>query len=64
MSSVYQEMPWGGGHANYATSKGGVMMMMRSVAQEVAPHRVRVNGIAPGAIRTPISTAAWQTPDA
>jgi glucose 1-dehydrogenase len=63
MSSVHQEIPWGG-HANYAASKGGVMMMMRSLAQEVAPHRIRVNGIAPGAIRTPINTAAWQTPEA
>jgi glucose 1-dehydrogenase len=63
MSSVHQEIPWAG-HANYATSKGGVMMMMRSLAQEVAPHRIRVNGIAPGAIRTPINTAAWQTPEA
>jgi len=63
MSSVHQEIPWAG-HANYAASKGGVMMMMRSLAQEVAPHRVRVNGIAPGAVRTPINTAAWQTPPA
>ncbi|HEX4112617.1 MAG TPA: SDR family oxidoreductase [Stellaceae bacterium] len=63
MSSVHQEIPWAG-HANYATSKGGIMLMMRSLAQEVAPHRVRVNGIAPGAIRTPINTAAWQTPEA
>ena len=60
MSSVHQEIPWTG-HANYAASKGGIMMMMRSLAQEVAPHRVRVNGIAPGAIRTPINTAAWST---
>ncbi len=63
MSSVHQEVPWSG-HANYATSKGGIMMMMRSLAQEVAPHRIRVNGIAPGAIRTPINTAAWSTPTA
>lgn len=63
MSSVHQEIPWAG-HANYAASKGGVMMMMRSLAQEVAPHRIRVNGIAPGAIRTPINTAAWETPQA
>jgi glucose 1-dehydrogenase len=52
MSSVHQEIPWGG-HANYATSKGGIMMMMQSLAQEVAPRRIRVNSIAPGAIRTP-----------
>jgi glucose 1-dehydrogenase len=63
MSSVHQEIPWAG-HANYAASKGGVMMLMRSLAQEVAPHRIRVNGIAPGAVRTPINTAAWQTPEA
>jgi len=63
MSSVHQEIPWAG-HANYAASKGGVMMMMRSLAQEVAPHRIRVNGIAPGAVRTPMNTAAWQTPEA
>jgi len=63
MSSVHQEIPWGG-HANYATSKGGIKLMMESMAQELAPHRIRVNGIAPGAIRTPINTVAWQTPDA
>ena len=63
MSSVHQEIPWAG-HANYATSKGGIKMMMESLAQEVAPHHIRVNGIAPGAIRTPINTAAWQTREA
>ena len=63
MSSVHQEIPWAG-HANYAASKGGIMMLMRSVAQEVAPRRIRVNAIAPGAIRTPINTAAWATPEA
>jgi glucose 1-dehydrogenase len=63
MSSVHQEIPWGG-HANYATSKGGIKLMMESLAQEVAPHRIRVNAIAPGAIRTPINTVAWQTPEA
>ncbi len=60
MSSVHQEIPWAG-HANYAASKGGIMMLMRSIAQELAPHRIRVNSIAPGAIRTPINTAAWDT---
>ena len=60
MSSVHQEIPWAG-HANYATSKGGIRMLMESMAQEVAPRRIRVNGIAPGAIRTPINTAAWET---
>jgi glucose 1-dehydrogenase len=60
MSSVHEVIPWAG-HANYAASKGGVMMLMKSLAQEVAPHRIRVNSIAPGAIRTPINTAAWST---
>jgi glucose 1-dehydrogenase len=63
ISSVHQVIPWGG-HANYAASKGGVMLMMETLAQEVAPARIRVNGIAPGAIRTPINTAAWRTPEA
>jgi glucose 1-dehydrogenase len=63
MSSVHEVIPWAG-HANYAASKGGVMMLMRSLAQEVAPQRIRVNGIGPGAIRTPINTAAWQTAEA
>jgi len=60
MSSVHQEIPWGG-HANYATSKGGIKLLMESMAQELAPKRIRVNAIAPGAIRTPINTAAWNT---
>lgn len=63
MSSVHQEIPWAG-HVNYAASKGGVMMLMRSIAQELAPYRIRVNGIAPGAIRTPINRLAWDTPEA
>jgi glucose 1-dehydrogenase len=63
MSSVHQEIPWAG-HVNYAASKGGIMMMMQSIAQEVAPHRIRVNSVAPGAIRTPINKSAWSTPEA
>jgi glucose 1-dehydrogenase len=63
MSSVHQQIPWAG-HANYATSKGGIKLLMESLAQELAPHGIRVNGIAPGAIRTPINTSAWATPEA
>ena len=63
ISSVHEVIPWAG-HANYAASKGGVMLMMKSVAQEVAPYRIRVNSICPGAIRTPINTSAWETPEA
>lgn len=63
MSSVHEVIPWAG-HVNYAASKGGVMMLMKSLAQEYAPKRIRVNSIGPGAIRTPINHAAWQTPSA
>lgn len=62
MSSVHEVIPWAG-HANYAASKGGVMMLMKSIAQELAPKKIRVNSIGPGAIRTPINHAAWQTPE-
>lgn len=63
VSSVHEVIPWAG-HVNYAASKGGVMLMMKSIAQEVAPWRIRVNSVCPGAVRTPINTAAWNTPDA
>jgi glucose 1-dehydrogenase len=63
MSSVHEVIPWAG-HVNYAASKGGVMLMMKSIAQEVAPYRIRVNSIGPGAVRTPINRAAWATPEA
>jgi len=63
MSSVHDVIPWAG-HVNYAASKGGVAMMMKSIAQEVAPDGIRVNSLSPGAIRTPINTEAWNTPDA
>jgi glucose 1-dehydrogenase len=63
ISSVHEVIPWAG-HVNYASSKGGVMMMMKTIAQEVAPFRIRVNSICPGAIRTPINTSAWNTPEA
>src|SRR5271155_65246 len=62
ISSVHEVIPWAG-HVNYAASKGGVMLMMKTIAQEVAPHRIRVNSICPGAIRTPINTGAWETPE-
>jgi glucose 1-dehydrogenase len=63
MSSVHEVIPWAG-HVNYAASKGGVMLMMKTLAQECAPYRIRVNSIGPGAIRTPINTSAWNTPEA
>jgi glucose 1-dehydrogenase len=63
MSSVHEVIPWGG-HVNYAASKGGVMLFMKSLAQEVAQHRIRVNSIGPGAIQTAINRPAWSTKEA
>ncbi|HEY9341373.1 MAG TPA: SDR family oxidoreductase [Hanamia sp.] len=62
ISSVHQVIPWAG-HVNYASSKGGIEMMMKSMAQELAPKKIRVNSIGPGAIQTPINKAAWSTPE-
>jgi len=63
ISSVHDVIPWAG-HVNYASSKGGVAMMMKTLAQELAPAKIRVNSISPGAIQTPINKAAWETPEA
>ena len=63
MSSVHQQIPWAG-HVNYSASKGGIMLLMQSIAQEVASLAIRANAVAPGAIRTPINRPAWETPDA
>ncbi len=63
MSSVHEIIPWAG-HANYAASKGALIMLMQSLAQEYGQMGVRVNNIAPGAIQTPINRPAWETPEA
>ena len=63
VSSVHDVIPWAG-HVNYAASKGGVMMMMKSIAQEVGALRIRVNSVSPGAVRTPINMEAWDTREA
>jgi len=62
-SSVHEVIPWAG-HANYASSKGGIMLLMKSLALELAQHRIRVNNIGPGAIKTNINRSAWETSDA
>ena len=63
VSSVHDVIPWAG-HANYAASKGGVAMLMKTMAQELAQHKIRVNSVSPGAIKTPINRSAWDTPQA
>lgn len=60
MSSVHEVIPWSG-HVNYAASKGGVMLMMKSIAQEFAPQKIRINSIAPGAIATAINKENWDS---
>jgi len=63
MSSVHEVIPWAG-HANYAASKGGIMLLMKSIAQEFAGKKIRINSICPGAIQTAINRQAWETPEA
>lgn len=62
ISSVHDVIPWAG-HANYAASKGGVSMLMKTMAQELAPYRIRCNSVSPGAIKTAINRDAWATPE-
>ena len=61
ISSVHDRIPWTG-HANYVASKGGVKMFMESIAQELAPMKVRVNNISPGAVKTDINHLVWSDP--
>jgi glucose 1-dehydrogenase len=63
ISSVHETVPWAG-HVNYASSKGGLLQLMKSIAQELGPKKIRVNNISPGAIRTRINREAWETPEA
>jgi len=61
ISSVHDVIPWAG-HVNYATAKGGIMLMMKSMAQELAPHHIRINSLSPGAIRTPMNVEKLTSP--
>ena len=63
MSSVHELIPWAG-HANYASSKGAIKMLMQTLAQEYGGQKIRVNSICPGAIKTPINQSAWDTQEA
>lgn len=58
MSSVHEIIPWAG-HVNYAASKSGLIMLMKSLALEYGRSKIRVNSIAPGAIKTPINEEVW-----
>jgi glucose 1-dehydrogenase len=60
INSVHQVTPWAG-HVNYAAAKGVLMLLIKSMAQELAAEKIRINAIAPGAIRTAINKKAWDS---
>jgi glucose 1-dehydrogenase len=62
ISSIHEDLPFPG-FAPYCASKGGLRMLMRDIALELAPYRIRVNNVAPGAIVTPINRATLDDPE-
>jgi glucose 1-dehydrogenase len=62
ISSVHEDVPFPD-FTPYSASKGGLRMMMRNAALELAPHRIRVNNVAPGAIATPINAKTLNDPE-
>jgi glucose 1-dehydrogenase len=60
VTSVHETIPWTG-YSAYAAAKAGASMLTKTLAQEAAPHRVRVIALAPGAIRTPINEGVWSS---
>jgi glucose 1-dehydrogenase len=61
ISSVHEDIPFPG-YTAYCASKGGVRMMMRNLAMELAPYKINCNNIAPGAIATPINQSVLNNP--
>jgi glucose 1-dehydrogenase len=62
ISSVHEDVPFPG-FAAYCASKGGMRMLMRDAALELAEYGIRVNNVAPGAIETPINKATLADPE-
>jgi glucose 1-dehydrogenase len=62
ISSVHEDLPFPG-YVAYCASKGGLRMMCRDLALELAPHGINIVNVAPGAIATPINTATLQDPE-
>ena len=62
ISSVHEDLPFPH-YASYCASKGGLRMLMRDLAIELAPLGITVNNIAPGAIETPINTKLLNSPE-
>ncbi len=63
ISSVHEDIPFPE-YTAYCASKGGVRMMMRNLALELAPYKINVNNIAPGAIATPLNQSVLDDPTA
>lgn len=61
ISSVHEELPFPH-FAAYCASKGGLKMLTRNLAVELAPHGININNVAPGAIETPINTKLLNDP--
>jgi len=61
VSSIHEDVPFPG-YTSYCVAKGGLRMLMRNAAVELAQHEIRVNNIAPGAIATPINAATLADP--
>jgi glucose 1-dehydrogenase len=61
LTSVHECIPWTG-YSAYTTSKAGLSMLTKTLAQEAAPSGVRVLALAPGAIQTPINREVWSDP--
>ena len=62
ITSVHEKIPWAG-HCNYAAAKGGMMMLMKTLSLELAEYKIRINSVAPGAIKTDINKDTWQNDD-
>jgi glucose 1-dehydrogenase len=61
ISSVHEQIAWSG-YSAYTSSKAAVGMLTKTLAQEAAPHGVRVLAVGPGAIKTPINRSVWSDP--
>lgn len=62
ISSVHEELPFPH-FAAYCASKGGVKLLTRNLAIELAPYGITINNVAPGAIETPINTRLLNNPE-
>jgi glucose 1-dehydrogenase len=63
ISSVHEVIAWSG-YSAYASSKAAIGMLTKTLAQEAAPHGIRVLALGPGAIQTPINQSVWADPSA